>query len=182
MAEFAKAGARSADNKNIGTSEKTRSRPRDRNTMRSSRRHNRGFSILESLIAIVVLSIGVVAMLGMLPLSFNNTNNDSQHVQALSAGQAYMDQIRYYIKGTAPTNGAYPVSVLPTPQPVAVDLGESIFGTGQAASGSVNFTFVPNCAAVAGSALEFDCTVTVNWTTRNFAHSVQIESYVTTET
>ena len=134
------------------------------------------------MVAIVVLGIGLVAMLGILPLSFSNTNNDSQHVQALSAGQAYMDQIRYYVRGTAPTGGGYPVSVLPSPQPVAVDLGESMLGTGQAASGSANFTFVPNCVAVGSSGLEFDCTVTVSWTIGHFAHSVQIESYVTTET
>src|SRR4029077_14038618 len=100
--------------------------------MRSSKGSQRAFSIIESMIAIVVLGIGIVSMLGILPLSFGNTNMDSQPVQALSAGQAYMDQIRYYIKGNAPTGtpAGYPVSALPTPQPVAVDMGETILGTG----------------------------------------------------
>jgi type II secretory pathway pseudopilin PulG len=152
--------------------------------MRTSKRSSRAFSIVESMIAIVVLAIGVVAMLGILPQTFSITNKDSQHVQALSAGQAYMDQIRYYIKGTAPTGSpaGYPVSVLPTPQPVAVDFGDSVLGTGQSASGSVNFTFVPSCVAVGASALEFNCTVTVSWNTGNMNHSLQIESYVTTQT
>ncbi len=152
--------------------------------MKSTKRSQRAFSIIESMIAVVILGMGIVAMLGILPLSFSDTNMDSQHVQALSAGQAYMDQIRYYIKGDAPTGSpaGYPVSVLPTPKPVAVDMGETIFGTGQAANGTSNFTFVPSCTAVGASALEFDCTVTVSWTTKNMAHSLKIESYVTTET
>ena len=152
--------------------------------MRTRRRLNRGFSIIESMIAVVVLAIGIVAMLGILPQSYSITNKDSQHVQALSAGQAYMDQIRFYIKGNAPIGSpaGYPVSVLPTPQPVAVDFGDSSLGTGQAAGGSASFTFVPSCVSVGGSALEFDCTVTVSWTTSNMNHSLQIESYVTTQT
>lgn len=152
--------------------------------MRHIKRTQRAFSIIESMIAIVVLAMGVVGMLGVLPLSYGNTNKDSQRVQALSAGQAYMDQIRYYIKGNAPTGtpAGYPVSALPTPQPVSVDFGESILGTGTAASGTASFTFVPSCTAVGSSGLEFDCTVTVTWTTFNMSHSVQIESYVTTET
>jgi Tfp pilus assembly protein PilV len=136
------------------------------------------------MVAVVVLAIGVVAMLGILPQSYGITNKDSQHVQALSAGQAYMDQIRFYIKSTAPTGSpaAYPVAALPTPKPVSVDFGDSILGTGQAAAGSANFTFVPSCVAVGASALEFDCTVTVGWNTSNMAHSLKIESYVTTQT
>jgi Tfp pilus assembly protein PilV len=152
--------------------------------MGTRKRSSRAFSIIESMIAVVVLAIGVVAMLGILPQSFGITNTDSRHVQALSAGQAYMDQIRFYIRGTAPTGSpaGYPVSSLPTPPSVAVDSGDSVLGNGNVAGGSAYFNFVPSCVAVGASALEFDCIVTVSWTTSNHTHSLQIESYVTTET
>ena len=152
--------------------------------MARNRRPQRGFSIIESMVAIVVLSIGVFSFLAILPMSYKNTNLDSQRVQALGAGHAYMDQIRYYIKGNPPTGSpaGYPVAVLPAAPAVSIDFGKTIFGTGQAANGNVAFTFVQACTPVGGSALEFDCIVTVSWTTSSISHVMNIESYVTTET
>jgi len=134
----------------------------------------RGFTVIEALIAFVILLIGMLAMLAIIPSSYSNTVRDSERVQAIAAGQQYLDQLTDYVAYNGTTN-------LPAPPTVAIDSGDVFEGTGTAASSGGVFTIVGNCPAKSGSNAEFDCTVTVTWTESGSPRTVSVESYVTSQ-
>lgn len=134
----------------------------------------RGFTIVEALVAIVVL-IGVLfALLGIVPQSFSNAERDAQRSQALGAAQQYLDTLREYAM-----NNKFTPSSLPSPAPATIDAGDTFAG-GVAVTSPGTFALSNNgCPQVSGSAKMFDCTVTVTWTEAGSPRSATLESYVT---
>jgi Tfp pilus assembly protein PilV len=122
------------------------------------RRFNlRGVTIIEALIAVMMLTIVFLAAVGAIPMAFRNMQQGSGHAQAVAVGQQYLDAIRQSIQ-------ADPALATPAPPTIAVDTGESVLGSGTANAGSGNFTMVPNCTLLAGAnSHAYDCTVTVTW-------------------
>lgn len=139
-------------------------------------RSQRGFTIVEAIIAIVVLMIVALGLLAILPTSFNDTVRDSERVQAVAVGQQYLDALTEYVTNNGVDTG------LPSAPTIAIDPGDVMEGSGAPADSPGNFTLTNNgCPAVAGSQAEFDCVATVTWTEHGASRSVQVESYVTSQ-
>src|SRR5579871_840642 len=89
--------------------------------MRPGTQHDRafvrGFSLIEAMVGMIVLTIVVLTLLGAIPAAFGMTAQDSVRVQAVSAGQEYLDMIRQYVKASGVDTG------LPPPPTVAIDGG-----------------------------------------------------------
>src|SRR6202171_3130625 len=60
------------------------------------RRHrtNRGFSIVEALIGITLFAMALMAFFAIFPYSLQTTAHDNEYLQAISAGQEYLDARR----------------------------------------------------------------------------------------
>lgn len=148
-------------------------------TRRSARRTvrtARGFSIIEALISIMLLMIAILGILAAIPSSFNNTVRDSERVQAVAAGQQYLDALQEYVT----FNGSD--ANLPSPPAISADAGGIFEGTGSPAVSPGQFTITNNgCPAVSGSTAEYDCQVYVKWTENGVAREVDLESYVTSQ-
>jgi prepilin-type N-terminal cleavage/methylation domain-containing protein len=141
-----------------------------------SARTRRGFTLIEAMLSMIVLVVAFMGSLAAIPVAFNNTLRDSERVQAIAAGQQYLDALSEYVTfNGVDTN-------LPAAPTIAVDAGERFEGDGVAATSPGNFTITNNgCPAVTGSNAEFDCVVTVKWTENSANRTVTVESYVTSQ-
>ncbi len=138
----------------------------------------RAFTIIEALIAIVLVVAGVLGLLAVVPVTMADTMRDSQRMQAVAAGQQYLDAIRHYVAQSGTLTG-----IPAAPTTIAVDAGDSnqssVGNTIQLASPGT-FVLTSNCAAASGSisGKEWDCVVTVTWTAGTVTRSVNVESYI----
>lgn len=132
-----------------------------------------GLSIIDSLMAFVIVIVAVLAFVGIVPVSMIAVNQGAAQLQAVGVAEQYIEAIRHDV--AAGGNAS-----LPAPPSVAVDPGESILGTGIAAVSPGDFTTSNNgCPLAAGSTLRYDCKVTVGWTQADATRSVSLETYVT---
>jgi Tfp pilus assembly protein PilV len=142
--------------------------------LRSGQSRCRGFSLIEALIAILIVASGVLAMMGVISYGFNETQVNATQVQAIAIGQQNLDALR---------SAAQSGGTLPGATTAPIDQGDSFLsGSQNAASGAFNIT--PNtcpqiAAGTGGSANEHDCSVTVTWTEDGQNESIKIETYVT---
>jgi Tfp pilus assembly protein PilV len=132
----------------------------------------RGFSLVEAMVAMSVLLIVVLMLIGSVPASYAFTKQDSVRVQAVSAGQSYLDIVRQYVKSSGSITGLPPAPV------VAIDQGYG-FVSNKTSTVVTNFVMVPSCAA--RSLFSYDCTVTVSWGPNGPAQSAVVESYVASQ-
>lgn len=141
-----------------------------------ARRAARGFTVIEGLVALVVLMISMMAIIEVVPDAFRYTARDSERTQALSAAQEYLDMLRHYIM----TFGND--SLLPVPPGISIDPGEDMQGDQNVNVSPGNFTITSNsCPPALGSTIRYDCIVTVTWTQYDEIRSVTVESYVTSQ-
>jgi prepilin-type N-terminal cleavage/methylation domain-containing protein len=141
-----------------------------------TRRVTRGFTIIESLVAMVILTISFLSMASIVPVAFGFAARDSQRVQAASAGQIYLDQLRYSIASNGNTTST------PAPPVIAIDPGNSFAVNGTPAQSLGNFTITSACPLVSGSTYRWDCTVAVTWNDPSGnPRTVNVESYVTSQ-
>src|SRR5215468_11732696 len=128
----------------------------------------RGFSIIESLVAMVLVTFSILSLFGLISASFGGTEQDSEHIQAVTAGQQYLDAIRQAVQNA---------NSVPSSPTIKVDPG---FGqTGHQISATQNFTFTPNgCPLVSGLKVMHNCVVTVSWTEAGASKSLTVQSYV----
>lgn len=131
-------------------------------------RRTRGFSVIESLIAMVLLSFSMLSLFGLISTSFGFTEQDSERTQAIAASQQYLDAIRQATQNA---------SALPSAPTVNVDLG---FGqTGHQISASQTFSIANNgCPLVSGAKVMHNCQVTTTWTQSGVTKTVTVQSYV----
>ena len=144
--------------------------------LRPKSKAERGFALIEALIAMTMLFLAIVAMLSIIPFGFRSVQSNSIHAQAVAVGQLSLDDQRNAEQHGLP---------LPTATSVPIDPGESYTGNGVANSGYGNFTVTPNgCATVqtSGSATSqvnlYLCSVTVSWTESVFPKSITEQGYV----
>ena len=120
----------------------------------------------------VILVVLVVALLGVVPATYGYTEHCMLRVQAVAAGQQYLDAIRQYIKTTGVDTG------LPAAPIIPIDPGNG-FLSHEAMQSPGTFSMAPVCSA--RSLFSFDCTVSVQWDENGIARSVQVESYITSQ-
>ncbi len=132
------------------------------------KRCTRGFSIVESLIAMALLTLSILSLFGLISASFGYTEQDSERIQAVAASQQYLDALRQ-----ATQNGAS----LPAAPTVNVDLG---FGqTGHELTATQTFSMTNNgCPLVGGVKVMHNCTVTTTWSQSGGTKTVTVQSYV----
>ncbi|HKW44114.1 MAG TPA: prepilin-type N-terminal cleavage/methylation domain-containing protein [Candidatus Eremiobacteraceae bacterium] len=135
-------------------------------------RPDRGFSLIEAMVAMAVLLIVVLMLVGAVPASYAFTKQDSLRVQAVAAGQSYLDSIRQYVKSSGVITG------LPPAPTIAIDEGYG-FVSNQMSSPTDNFNMTPHCAA--RSLFSYDCTVNVAWSANGHSQSVEVETFVASQ-
>jgi Tfp pilus assembly protein PilV len=135
-------------------------------------RSRRGFSLIEALLSIVMMTAIVLALLGIIPYGFDEIQVNATQVQATALGQQYLDALR---------NAKQSKNPLPTATTAPVDQGDS-FATGSTNTSSSTFNIAPNSCPVVtagATASQYDCAVTVTWTENGQNESVKVETYVT---
>jgi prepilin-type N-terminal cleavage/methylation domain-containing protein len=145
-------------------------------TVAAPRGEQRGMTLIETMIAMVVLLLTLLALLSVVPFSFNNVQANALQVQAVSLGQQYLDDQR---------NAKLFAGVMPAATTSPIDTGQSFVNNGQAAKNYGNFTITPDgCASVADTGTGanqvsvFSCSVVVSWTENGAGKSVTVQSYV----
>lgn len=119
-----------------------------------------------------VLLIVVLMLVGAVPASFAFTKQDSLRVQAVAAGQSYLDTIRQYVKSSGVITG------LPQAPVIGIDQGYG-FVSNQTSTSTDVFGMTPNC--VARSLFSYDCKVTVSWSANGNPQSVDVETYIASQ-
>jgi len=135
------------------------------------RYRRRGFSLLEALIAIALLFAAIGTFLSLLPFSLQKNQHDSYYLQAVAAGQQYLDALRSAVEANQ-AQPAFPV--------VAIDAGYSVVSltTKNASPGNFDFTG-SGCAPHQALSTLRDCTVDVSWTEQGQKRTYVTESYAT---
>jgi type II secretory pathway pseudopilin PulG len=129
----------------------------------------RGFSLVEALFAIALLFMALGSFLTLLPNALQKNDHDAYYLQAVAAGQEYLDALRGSVENAKPE---------PTPPSIAIDPGGSVVG-GTTKTSPGYFTITGDCKVVTPLSPMRDCVVTVQWTERTQLRSYGIESYAT---
>jgi type II secretory pathway pseudopilin PulG len=138
------------------------------------RRHRtkRGFSIVEALIGITIFAMALMAFFAIFPFSLQTTAHDNEYLQAISAGQEYLDALRSAVEQSQP---------LPAPPnpAIQIDGGLSVTGNGTKNASPGVFGITGGCTPVVGFTRLELCTVTVQWQEGSLTRQYQVESYAT---
>lgn len=133
---------------------------------------SRGLSLIETMVGMVVLLIGILMLVGAIPAAYGFTSQDAVRVQAVSAGQEYLDDIRQYIQASGVDTNL--------PPPPAVSVVPPTFSSSAQQPAPIALTLTPTCTA--RSLFSFDCAVDVRWSSENGpSEKVRVESYITSQ-
>ena len=141
--------------------------------LHATRHTRRGFTLLEALCAVAVLSIALGAFMSLFPYALSTNQHDSYYLQAVAAGQEYLDALRDAVEANAP-KPAKPV--------VHMDAGYSVadFFHNIKNQSPADFIIDGNCAPpIDPLSSLYDCTVTVSWPEYGQTRSYTTESYAT---
>ena len=117
----------------------------------------------------VLLFMAIGVFLTMLPYSLQKNQHDAIYLQAVAAGQEYLDALRDATENGMP---------MPTAPTISIDAGGSVVGNGYNQSPG-NFAITGGCSPVAVDQPLQDCSVTVQWTEAGQPRSYVVESYAT---
>ncbi len=143
-----------------------------------------GFSLIEALVAMVILTLAVLVLTTAYPYAFGRIGERDDELQAVSFGQQYIEQVRQQIRAgatalptaTAPIDAGYPLAFgvlgYPTPGPSASP-PPALTSPGNF---SASATTTP---ALTSSTNRFDVTATVTWTIGGAPRSVLLQTVVT---
>jgi type II secretory pathway pseudopilin PulG len=136
------------------------------------RRHRgqRGFSVVEALLGITIFAMALMAFFAIFPYSLQTTSHDDEYLQAISAGQEYLDALRSAVEQSQPQ---------PPPPLVQIDGGYSVTGDGVKNNSPGYFVITGSCKLVPGFTRLEDCTSTVKWLEGSLLRTYQVESYAT---
>ena len=142
-----------------------------------TRYSRRGFSLLEAMFAIALLFMAIGTFLSLFPYALQQNQHDSYFLQAVAAGQEYLDALR-----NATENG----KPMPAAPVVPIDAGFSVVDvyskTKIQNASPGNFVITGDCLPPSPpsplSSLR-DCTVTVSWPEAGQTRSYTTETYAT---
>jgi len=135
-----------------------------------ARVYKRGFSLLEALFAIALLSMALGSFLTILPYALHTNDHDAYYLQAVAAGQEYLDSLR-----AAAETGA----VQPSPPVVAIDPGGSVVSNQLVKTSPGDFTITGQCTPLGATSYQLDCVAAVQWPEAGQTRTYAIESYAT---
>ncbi len=142
---------------------------------RRSSKRERGFTLIETMIAMIVLLLAILAMLSVVPFGFNSVQTNAIHVQAVAVAQQYLDDEH---------DALLQANAMPSATTVPIDAGQSFMANGQNNSNYGNFAVTPDGCSTkqftgTSGANVYLCSVIVSWTEVNAPRSVTVQSYVT---
>ena len=151
---------------------------------RVARASARAFSLMEAFVAIVILTLAVLALVTAYPYAFGRIGERDDELQAVSFGQQYLEQVRQQIRAgvltltsaTAPIDEGYPLAfgVTGYPAPGATASPPPALGS------PGNFTATATTSpALSTTANIYDVSVAVTWTYGGTTRSVQLQTIVT---
>jgi type II secretory pathway pseudopilin PulG len=139
--------------------------------MRKTMRYiQRGFSLLEALFAITLLFMAIGTFLSLFPYALQKNEHDALYLQAVDAGQQYLDALRSAAEADA-TQPPIPV--------IAIDAGYSVVDNTTKNQSPGTFAISGVCATPAPLSTLRDCTVTVQWPEVGQTRSYSAESFAT---
>jgi type II secretory pathway pseudopilin PulG len=124
----------------------------------------RGFSLLEALFSIALLAAAISTFLTLLPIALQNNDHDSYYLQAVAAGQEYLDALRSAVENN---------QTQPSPPQILIDP----VGSGKQSPGYFNIAGA--CNLVAPLSALYHCSVSVQWIERQQTRAYNVESYAT---
>ncbi|HKW45707.1 MAG TPA: hypothetical protein VJN22_08615, partial [Candidatus Eremiobacteraceae bacterium] len=86
--------------------------------------------MVEALIGITLFAMALMAFFAIFPYSLQTTSHDDEYLQAISAGQEYLDALRSAVEQSQP---------MPPPPTVPIDGGYSVTGNGVQNASPGNF-------------------------------------------
>jgi type II secretory pathway pseudopilin PulG len=134
------------------------------------RRSVRAFTLVEALFAIVLFFVALGTFLTLLPFALRSNQHDSYYLQAVAAGQEYLDALRGAVETDVPA---------PAPPAVPIDGGMSVTGNGQHNASPGDFTISGSCQPISPTSSLQHCTVDVQWLEGVDSRSYTVESYAT---
>ena len=145
---------------------------------------SRGFTLVETFVAMVILLVAVLALVTAYPYAFGRIGERDDELQAVSFGQQYLEQVRQQIRAgatalptaTAPIDAGYPLAfgVRPYPSPGASATPPPTLTSPGVFTASA--TTNPTLSALSPS---YDVTATVTWSYGGAPRSVQLQTVVT---
>lgn len=151
---------------------------------KAARASARAFSLIEAFVAMVILTLAVLALVTAYPYAFGRIGERDDELQAVSFGQQYLEQVRQQIRSgsltltsaTAAIDAGYPLAfgVKGYPAPGASASPPPALGS------PGNFTATATTSpALSASANVYDVNVTVSWAYGGAPRSIQLQTVVT---
>jgi type II secretory pathway pseudopilin PulG len=146
--------------------------------LRRRARTGRAFTLIETMIALVVMLLSLLGMLAVVPFAFTNVETNSLEVQAVAVGQQFLEDERNATLHSIPA---------PSATTVPIDAGQSLVDQSVTAKNYGNFTVSPDgCSTVElpasashGSVASNLCSVSVSWVQSDATRKVTVQSLVT---
>jgi|GEM_PF-2516787 len=151
---------------------------------KAARASARAFSLIETFVAMVILTLAVLALVTAYPYAFGRIGERDDELQAVSFGQQYLEQVRQQIRSgaltltstTAAIDAGYPLAFGVKGYPAPGTSGSPPPALGSPGNFTATATTNPTLSA---SANEYDVNVTVSWTYGGAPRSVQLQTIVT---
>jgi Tfp pilus assembly protein PilV len=132
----------------------------------------RGFTLIEALLAVIIVALAILSLLAVIPTSLNDVQMNAIEVQAIAIGEQFLEDER---------NAKASSAVVPTATTVPIDPGKAFVGSTIDSYG--NFSVSPDgCATAQTTGVNttiYSCSVTVSWTETGASRSITVQSYVT---
>jgi Tfp pilus assembly protein PilV len=144
----------------------------------------RGFSVVEALVSMLILTLAVLTLTTAYPYAFGRIGERDDELQAVSFGQQYVEEIRQQIRAgatalptaTAPIDAGYPLAFGVTGYPAP---SSSASPPAQLSSpGTFTASATTNPSLTSNSNM-FDVTATVTWSYGGASRSVFLQTVVT---